>query len=298
VRHVRILGCCLVAAFALSALTLSFASSALAKKNLWTKMDECPIGAKVMTPGGEAGTHFCLFGEAGPESYFQAGKVTIHFVKPVDLYGGVAEDPETNEANTYVPPRNNVQITKEAEPAPSLTEGIDAEKLVEPEKQRYENYIAAGKSTKVTETIELAKESIFVNFTPFFGEHGESFGFSVLIHITNPFLGKSCYDGSTVEPIDVPFTTGETSPPPPNTPIKGGIGNEGEPEPDLVNAETTLVDNEYAAPGVSGCGVNGGADAALDEGLGLPSPAGTNTTELIGLLWTSTTKRVEEHVHL
>ena len=295
-RRVRMLGLALAAILTMSAVTLSFASSALAKKSLWTKMSECPIGAKVMTPGGEAETHFCLFGEAGPESYYQAGKVTIHFGKPVDLFGGIAEDPETTEANTYVPPLNNVQISKEAEPGPSLTEGIDAEKLEEPEKQRYEAYIAAGKSTKTTETIELAKESIFVSFTPFFGENGESFGFSVLIHIQNGFLGKTCYDGSTVEPINVGYTTGETNPPPPNTPIAGGIGEEHEPEVGLLNAEATLVNNEYAAPGVKGCGVNGGADAAVDAGLGLPSPAGSNTTKLIGTLWTATVNQTEKHI--
>lgn len=290
------LGLCLAAVFAMSALTLSFASSALAKKSLWNKMDECPFGAKVMTPGGEAETHFCLFGEAGPESYFQAGKVTIHFVKPIDLYGGVAEDPENAEANTYVRPLNNVQISKEAEPGPSLTEGVNAEKLAEPEKARYEAYLASGRSTATTETIEVADEGIFVSFSPFFGEHGESFGFPVMIHIKNPFLGKGCYDGSTAEPIDVPYTTGETNPPAPNTPIEGGIGEEHEPEPDLVNAEAKLVDNEYAAPGVQGCGVNGGADGAIDAGLGLPSPAGTNATELIGLLWTSTVTQTEKHI--
>ena len=296
-RHLRMLGLALAAVLTMSALTLSFASSALAKKSLWTKMNECPIGAKVMTPGGEAETHFCLFGEAGPESFFQAGKVTVHFVKPIDLYGGVAEEPDGGEANTWVPPLNNVQISKEAEPGPSLTEGIEAEKLEEPEKKRYEKYLASGKSTATTETIELAKEAIFVDFTPFFAENGESFGFPVLIHIKNPFLGNSCYDGSTVEPINVPYTTGETSPPPPNTPIRGGIGNEGEPELGLLNAEATLVNNEYAAPGVHGCGVNGGADAAVDAGLGLPSPAGSNTTELIGLLWTSTVHQTEKHIH-
>ena len=293
------LGLSLMALLAMSALMLSVASSALAKKSAWARFDECPFGATAMTPGGPAPTHFCLYGEAGPESFFQAGKVTIHFTKPIQLSGGIAEDPENNEANTYIPPRNNVQITKEAEPGPSLTEGIDAEALAEPEKARYEQYVASGKPTKTTETIELAKEDIFVDLTPFFGEHGESFGFSVLIHIQNRFLGKSCYVGSTVSPIDVPFTTGETSPPPPNTPIRGEVGEEfGEEESIILSAFAVLVDNEYAAPGVSGCGINGGADAGLDAGLGLPSAAGNNTTELIGKLYTVTAHQAEKHVQL
>jgi hypothetical protein len=299
VRHVRMLRLALAVVFAMSALTLNFASSAIAKKSPWAKFEQCPFGAKVVTPQGEKGPQFCFFGEAGKESFFQAGKVTVHFVKPIDLRGALAEYEENGERiNPFIAPRNNELITKEAEPGPSLTEGIDAEKLEEPEKKRYEEYVAAGKSTKTTETIELAKPNIFVSLRKFFSEVGPSFSFSVLIHIQNPFLGKTCLDGSTVTPIEVPFTTGETAPPPPNTPIRGAIGAEFEEEELIDGAEATLVDNEYAAPGVTGCGVNGGADAALNAGLGLPSPAGSNTTELIGRLYVASAKRTEEHIHL
>lgn len=299
------LGLGLAALFAMSAMALGGASSALAKKSPWRIMEECPIGSTVETPGGPSSIHFCLFGEAGPESFFQAGKVTVHFTKPIDLRGGMAVVPSTetysptsNEQYVYIPARNGEDISKEAEPGPSLTEGLVAEKLTEPEKQRYEKYSAAGKSTKTTETIEMAAPLHFMSLTNFFGEHGPTFQFDVMIHIQNPFLGKACYDGSTVSPIEVAFTSGETSPPPPNTPISGGINEEHEPEPALVNAEAKLVNNEYAAPGVTGCGVNGGADAAIDAGLGLPSAAGNNSSELIGLLWLGYLGPSEEHIHL
>jgi hypothetical protein len=291
---------CLVAVFAMGVATLSIASPALAKKSLWSKMEECPFGAKVVAPNGEeVPTHFCTFGEAGPESFYQAGKVTIHFVKPVDLYGGIAEVPGAapGQEDIFITPRNGVSISKEAEPGPSLTE-LDAEDLAEPEKARYEKYLASGKSTATTETVELAKPNLFLSLHDLFAESGPTFGFSIMIHIQNPFLGKECYDGTTVTPIEVPFTTGTTSPPLPNTPIEGEVGEEGEPEPDLDNAVAKLVDNEYAAPGVSDCGVNGGADAAVDAGLGLPSPAGNNTTELIGKLWITTATQAEKHIQL
>jgi hypothetical protein len=301
VRYVRMLRRCMIAVCTLSVVTLGAASPAIAKKSAWTKFEQCPFGSKVVTPeGAEIGPDYCFFGEAGPESFFQAGKVTIHFVKPIDLRGALADYTNENgeRINPFIGPRNNELITKEAEPSASLTEGVDAEKLEEPEKKRYEEYIAAGKSTKTTETIELSKPSVFVSLHTFFAEVGPSFGFSVFIHIKNPFLGKTCQVGSTVTPIEVPFTTGETAPPPPNEPIRGGIGDEFEEESSILSAEATLVDNEYASPGVTGCGINGGADAALDAGLGLPSPAGSNTTELIGKLYLSSAGETEKHIHL
>jgi hypothetical protein len=108
--------------------------------------------------------------------------------------------------------------------------------------------------------------------------------FPIMVHISNPFLGERCYDGTTIEPIVVTFTTGETSPEPPNTPIHGFAGTqETFGEGSVIEVQKArLVNNSYAAPGVEGCGYEGHADQAVDAGLGLPSPAGSNTTVLIG----------------
>ena len=115
-----------------------------------------------MGPGFN-GIDGCIFGEAGGESFFQAGKVTVHFVKPVLLSLGFEENEETG-ALVVLGARNGQTISKEAEPGPDLTE-IDTEALPEGEKVRYEEYIANGGSTKTTETIELAvpASSIFLN---------------------------------------------------------------------------------------------------------------------------------------
>jgi hypothetical protein len=300
VRHVRKLRLSLMAAFAVTAAALVAASPALARKAagegfpVLEKFDECPLGAPEMLAAQESE---CSVGEAGPESFFQAGKVTIHFVKPVFLQIGIGEDAAEDHV---VAARNGETITKEAEPAPSLTEGLDAEVLPAQEKERYEKYIAKGGSTKVTETIELARPAseIALSLHNLIGEHGQAFSFPVMIHISNKFLGKRCYDGTTAAPIVVPYTTGTTSPPAPNVPISGRLGNLSEEKELAVEVtrtkNTVIVNNEYAAPGVSGCGIDGGADAALNAGLGLPSPAGTNTTELRGALWLVTTEELEK----
>ena|SRR5271166_4110480 len=274
----------------------------------WERLfGDCPLQGTIQFEGREEGLSACNYGDAGPESFFQAGKVTVHFVKPVILRSGEAEP--VGDENFVIGARDGNTISKEAEPSPlSLTELINPELLPEPEKQRYEEYIAAGKSTKVTETTELAEPGtdIGLNELSLLAEeeyNGKSaFTFPVEIRIGNPFLGKSCLDGNNQQPIVVPFVTSETHPPAPNTPIHGQTGelvsnNEG----NIIRIgtktrETILVNNSFAAPGVNGCGTDGRADGALDAGLGLPSPAGTNTTELIGSLYQAGAEAVREHI--
>jgi hypothetical protein len=129
-------------------------------------------------------------------------------------------------------------------------------------------------------------------------ESGTAFSFPVEIRLNNKFLGPNCYVGSRSKPIEVPFTTGETAPPPPNTPIHGKLGKLkviGGGQILEVHG-VSLVNNEYEAPEVQGCGNEGGASAALNAGLGLKSPAGSNTTELNGNLFQAGIEAVEEHL--
>ena len=299
-RHVRMLGLCLVSVLAVAAMG---AVPALAKTatNEFEKFNECPFGFPPVEEGmGE--TQACIYGEAGKESFFQAGKVTVKFAKPVILRGGLEENELTGK-EAFIGALNGNTISKEAEPAPGLTEGVDAELLPEAEKARYEAWLAAGKSTKVTATVELAASALDIelNEANLLSENKETaFGFPVEIHLQNGFLGKNCYVGNYSEPIRVPFITGETSPPPPNTPIHGALGSVkvlggGQ----ILKLEgTRLVNNSYASPGVKGCGKEGGADAAINAALGLPSPAGSNTTELIGNLYQAGSEAVKEHLTL
>jgi hypothetical protein len=332
VRRVRILGLCLAAVFALTATTLVVASPAFAKcdeeckqekqhekeeaakakereKDLqkqeklhpWQKFyGECPpTGSRY--EGFPGHVNGCIYGAATSASFFQAGKFTIYYKKPVVLQGGLIDEEEPFVKH-LAPALDGKTIVPVAEPGPSLTEAIDPELLPEKEKQRYEEYLANGGTTATTETIELAGPAygISVNSQATLEETGESepaFTFPVMIHISNKFLGPDCYDGSTASPIVVPFISGETNPPPPNTPIHGHVGTvvtHGEGAVAEV-AGAVLVNNTYAAPGVQGCGASGGDDdAAVNAGLGLPSPAGSNTTELTGAFQIANSEIVEE----
>jgi hypothetical protein len=294
-RGARILGVCLAAVFAMSAMaagpTLA-AKTALVKSSVWNKFVECPLNYPEELNG-------CIYAKTGPEAFFQAGKVTVHFVKPIVLQVGFKENEETGELKVIGAEQGH-SVTKVNEPAPALTEDINTEDLSESEKARYEAYLAAGKSTKTSATIELAKppEDMTLNEAALIQETKEtSLGFPVMIHLNNPFVGKYCYVGSTQNPINVPFITGETEPPPPNLPIHGKLGTIDFIGEGLILQVLNdhLVNNSYASPGVQGCGINGGLDAALNSALGLPSPAGMNSSELVGELNQAGANPVREH---
>lgn len=101
----------------------------------------------------------------------------------------------------------------------------------------------------------------------------------VKVKLENPILGGNCYIGTNSNPSRMNLTTGTTSPPPPNRPITGSIGEpslEGEP-PVLKLLGATNVDNAFAVPGASGCGLFGIVDPLVNLRLRLPSAAGNNT---------------------
>lgn len=252
-------------------------------------------------PTTASGVNGCVYAETGSESFFQAGKLTVSLARPLILQGGLIHEEEPFVK--YMSPALNGQtIVSAAEPTESLTEAIDPEQLSEKEKQRYERYLASGGSTKVTATPELASPASAIEFDPesILQEWNESenrpaYVLPVMIHLSNKFLGADCYVGSTVSPMDVSLYAGETSPPPPNAPIHGTLQSQTTHGGGSVyEIQSKVVGNSYASPGVQGCGVYNGANAALDSGLALPSPAGSNTSELTGFVLVANSELVEE----
>ena len=101
------------------------------------------------------------------------------------------------------------------------------------------------------------------------------------LHLSNPLIGSSCYIGSNSHPVQVDLITGTTSPPPPNRPISGQVGpGSFEPPSTFMHSGDINVDNAFAIPGASGCGLLGILDPLIDLRLGLPSAAGSNTLSI------------------
>lgn len=144
--------------------------------------------------------------------------------------------------------------------------------------------------TGVNATTELAApaSSVGVNTIALTIQEGTALSLPLKVHLENPFLGSSCYIGSNAHPIVIEFTSGTTSPPPPNKPITGKPGelSLNPSETIIFNKGNELVNNSYPAPGAEGCGgiFSFLVDPILDAKLGLPAAAGHNTAILRGLL--------------
>lgn len=289
-KNLKSIGLALAAMLALSAL---LAGSAVARKasNPWLVFSNCPVGLPEL-----AG---CTYAKSEAGSYFQAGKITVALNKPIVLLGGFDEN-EAGEQLYRGPEHGNAPISLEAQAAPSLTEVLSPEALPEPERARYEAYLVAGKSTKVTATVEIAgpPSSVYLNELNLLLKANTFLALPVQVHLNNKFLGENCSVGTNYEPINLAFTDGTTNPPPPNMPITGKIGkiktlSEGRIQ---VITGDEIVNNEYAAPGVSGCGEGGKLDGAINAALGLPSPAGSNTAVILGYIEQAGPEAVREQV--
>jgi hypothetical protein len=283
VRHLRSMGLCLIAVFAVSAIA---AVPALATASFHPSdfriFRDCPI------KGGRGPEHpatSCIWGHSNAESYFKAGNVLVHMVHPVTLQGGlVEEEPEGVYELWFLLPENGTSIlTKVPQPAPSLTElPLNTALMSEAEKTRYEKEIAEGK-TKVTATIETA--GVFnglniLNEGNLLEQTGTALKFEVQVKLSNAFLGNTCTVGSNFNPINIELTTG------PSGALHGKVGSLSfKDEGIMLTIENNeLVNGTYTVPGVAGCGRFGGADAALNAALGLPAAAGQNETVIAGTL--------------
>ena len=151
----------------------------------------------------------------------------------------------------------------------------------------------------MTATTELAApaSSIGLSTENLLFEEGTALSLPVKIKLGNAFLGNNCYLGSNSSPIVINFTTGMTSPPEPNKPIKGSAGKfeHNEAFTLITLSGGRLVNNSFAAPEATGCGEPFSAlvDKAVDAELGVPAAAGHNTAILEGKLSTANAAAVK-----
>jgi hypothetical protein len=239
--------------------------------------NECPLSRPALAA--------CVYSESNG-GFFTIGKKTVPLKNPVILQGGY-EVNENGEPQFYGA-ENGQTLSKTPQPVPGGLLGIEAPAWWPKFLRDLFNETINNGFTGVTATVELAAPatSIELNILALVNESGTALGLPVKIKLSNPFLGNSCYIGSNSNPVQIDFTSGTTSPPPPNTPISGAAGeikfNEAG---NLITVSGgRLVNNSFAAPGANGCGglLSFLIDPFVNSITGLPSAAGTNTAILEG----------------
>jgi hypothetical protein len=247
----------------------------------FAQFGDCPLSRATLTA--------CLFSESSAGS-FTIGKKNVPIVHPVVLQGGLEWKESILEELPLIAAEDGNTLVKTPQPVPGGLLGIEAPSWWPSFLKNLFNETINNGFTGVTATVEIAgsASSVKLNSLNLLLGSGTALALPAKIKLDNPFLGSSCYIGSNSNPVQLNFTTGTTSPPPPNTPITGNPGTASE------NASGTLVtfsggrlvNNSYAAPGANGCGglFSFLIDPFVNSIVGLPSPAGTNTAILEGVI--------------
>ncbi len=276
-------GCIVVAALA-ALMLLAIASTAAANnpKGNYAPFKYCPLH--------NSATELCTVANTNAGE-FTVGKKTVEIKNPIKLQGGLHEN--SSGELEFIAAEGAETLSKTEETVPGGLLGIKAPTwwpLILQE--LFNEYVINKGITGVTEITELAKpaSAIKLNTTNLIFEEGTALQLPVKVKLNNVFLGNECYVGSGSKPIILNLTTGTTSPPEPNKPIKGSAGSlEILEEGNLVRLNGgALVDNAFAAEeGASGCGgffFSWAVDPLVNEILGVPSKAGHNTAILKGNL--------------
>jgi hypothetical protein len=264
---------------------LVFAPSALAEHHPtgnFAPFKYCPLG--------NSATEFCTIANT-TSGEFTVGKKTVKITNAIKLQGGFYEN--SKGELEFIGAEGAETLSKTEETVPGGLLGITAPSWWPTVLQElFNEYVINKGFTGVTETTELAKpaSAIKLNTSNLIFEKGTALQMPVKVKLNNAFLDSlgECYVAAGSKPIVLNLTTGETSPPGPNKPIKGSPGKGGfSEEGTLIRLNGgSLVDNAFPVEeGASGCdGIlfSWAVDPLVNEVLGVPSEAGHNTAILNG----------------
>ncbi len=264
--------------------SLGFAGSASAKLvKEFTKFQYCPwTNAEVKK---------CLYSvtESG-EVVMGTKKVPI--VNKVVLQGGYGKpNTETKISKFFAATGGKPTLQPVAQPVPGGLAGLVNCKEISNFFLRVSCEVTFENGlTGLDAILELAKpaSAIEISEANMARKEGLAMKLPVKIRLDNPFLGSNCYVGSEGSPVIWNLTSGETTPPPPNTSIEGSAGTIEAREEGLIAhlKGNSLVDNAWAAPKAAGCGgiFSFILDPIVNASAGLPAAAGTNTARLNNLI--------------
>ena len=251
--HARSRGAAPVAAGVLVLLAaLALAPTAMAGKPTgeYAAFNDCPLGT--------SGVDECVYATfSGGELVL--GKMDVPIDLTITLQGGLIV---TEKEETFVNTTEGQTLSKTPNAVPGGFEG-----------------------SAVTLTMELAG-AVALSRSNLAGGKGTALKLPVKMHLKSEFFGEECFLGTGASPVTLNLTTGSTSPPEPNKPIKGTAGEHESKEAGnlVIYRNDALVENAFSVPAAKGCGgiEEKLIDALVNEKYQLPAAAGHNTAVLKG----------------
>jgi hypothetical protein len=207
------------------------------------------------------------------------GTSTVPINHTITLQGGVGSDPSTFQT-FFVNAVGADSLSKTGLDVPGGLLGIvQGSRFTGGLSAAFEAAIHGANG--VTATAELVGP-VQINLLSFITGFGTALDLPVRIHLENPFLGSSCYIGSSSSPVDLAMTTGTTAPLSSNAPITGSPGATTFSSDGGITFVTgfRLVNNSFSVPAASGCGYGSAVSlitAAVNAKERLQAAAGTNS---------------------
>jgi hypothetical protein len=272
---------------------LGLSTSALAVENEFSIFADCPLTA----------VSACVHADTESGEVI-IGSKAVPIEKTITLQGGFYETEAGKLA--FVAAKDGNTLSKTPQKVPGGLAGlvkcneIKGSGLLEKAERASCEALFENGVTGVTATTELAApaSSIGIDLGNLLSGEGTALSLPIKVHLENPLFGGSCYVGSNSSPIVLSLTTGTTSPPAPNKPIKGNPGTlTFNPEGTLFTvSENSLVNNSFAVPATNGCGgiFEFLIGPIINSTLGVPAAAGTNTAILNGTLKQASSEVVSE----
>lgn len=270
---------------------LVFAGSAGAKlTGEFTRFQFCPYTNEEVER--------CLYSvTSGGEVVLGSKKVPI--VNPVTLQGGYNEPaPEESPEegfSKFFGATNGITLSKTPQPVPGGLAGLVNCKEISNFLLRIScEAVFENGLTGVNSVLELAKPASDIRISEVHLAEGLGVALKlpVMARLENPFLGSSCYVGSSSNPIKWELTSGESKPPKGTAPITGKTGSVSFLEKARILKLTgnELVDNAWSAPATSGCGgiFSFILDPIVSASSGLPAAAGKNVARQQNTIYTTT----------
>ncbi|WP_245540822.1 hypothetical protein [Patulibacter americanus] len=262
------------AAAAVATVAVAAPSAAAAPTGIYADFAGCPTANPAVVS--------CLVSDT-TSGAIKLGNQNVPITKTIRLQGGVTQDPETFETGFVNAANGKPTLSRTPLKVPGGLTG-----LITPEPSwsaplRSLFYAAVNSVNDVTATAELVGPVGF-NFGNLLNGDGVSITLPLRIKLDNPFLGDSCYVGSSGSPVTFRLTNGTTAPPAGVAPLVGDAGQLSFQEDITKLTGQSLVDNTFSAPKASGCGgvfsliVN----PIVNAKIGLPAAAGVSTARLNG----------------
>jgi hypothetical protein len=242
--------------------TLGLAPAASAEDAPWpAPFSSCPVGV-VTNPDTGAKVTTCI-AAVGKGGSFRLGTSTVTLTPGTNLQGGLGVGPS---GAMMVPALDGMTLTGPAQSVPGGLLGV----------QGLENLLPGV--TDIGAVVTLVGEPGF--------ELGRDIHITlpVQVQLKNPLLGPDCAIGSAEDPIVLHLTTGTTTPPEGVEPLTGTPGTLTQPPLGASVLEfvgQTVVDNTFAVPAASGCGLLNLLDPIVNARSGLPAAPGVSSATLV-----------------